>query len=770
MNRKATCLTLAAGALSFQSFASDELSSISLEDLLNIDVSVASNVITDARKQPVSVSTITADKIRLSGARTVSELLTMFVPGYFLVEDQDDTIAGFRGLVPDNNSKVMLLLNGTNLNTEWFWGPPDAVLNGLDLAFIDRIEVIRGPGSVTLGQGALLGVVNIVTKKGASEQGMLSYDSGADGLTKRTVSARFENEDTSAYIYASFGEYDSEPLENIGWAAARSDQGLTVFERNHHLKRAAYTNFLANISHSGFEANIFRFEQQRDLYNFFRDRESVAQDLEGASLTYKTDISDSVKLTLAAKYMKDDYGLFAHGNNEEVVSRLSYELTGSGFSSIISSVPGLADSAVEPGLTMGGTRETRNGFKALFNWEISENNKAAFGVEYNTYKSGQKDSRGNNFIINEEIQRLGLASDGAGGFIATGSANDNNAWVKPNNFSIKSIFFEDFWTVNDKLDVFGAFRWDSHPDWGSQVSPRVGGFFDLGNDQLLRFTYQTGFRGAVGVQYAGGFVQDGFLAEENFDDVNAIADTIADFDFDGDGSNDTGQLSSVKPETIESIEIAYSKQTESLRFTGVLFFNTVEDILTAQAHGYDGLAFGDTIGTDAVGTWNGNWYYQNQDGKLKQQGIEIEFDYQIGNWILGASHANVQVASADPGTIGVYVLPGEKTAAYPENVTRLHVNYNNSTSFGQVSMSINDLWFWEYDAPTGASPDGAHLINFGASLKPSSMPKLTTSLILKNILDADELYPINGTGNLAGADGAPTIEPRTWWLNVSYQF
>ncbi|MCB1179489.1 MAG: Plug domain-containing protein, partial [Leptospiraceae bacterium] len=119
-------------------------------------VTTASNVVTDAEKQPASITVINNEEIKHSGARTVNELLTIYVPGFFTVEDQDDTIAGFRGFAPDNNAKVLLLINGHNMNTEYFWGPPDSIINGMNLDYIDKIEVIRGPGSVTLGQGALL--------------------------------------------------------------------------------------------------------------------------------------------------------------------------------------------------------------------------------------------------------------------------------------------------------------------------------------------------------------------------------------------------------------------------------------------------------------------------------------------------------------------------------------------------------------------------------------------------------------------------------------
>jgi len=41
---------------------------------------------------------------------------------------------------------------------------------------------------------------------------------------------------------------------------------------------------------------------------------------------------------------------------------------------------------------------------------------------------------------------------------------------------------------------------------------------------------------------------------------------------------------------------------------------------------------------------------------------------------------------------------------------------------------------------------------------------------VKNIWDNDKLYPINITGNFDGADGTPSIENRTWWLNIAYKF
>ncbi|WP_100642955.1 TonB-dependent receptor plug domain-containing protein [Alteromonas facilis] len=764
-----TCATCAAHANAQSRI--DSLLSLSLEELRNIEISVASNVVTTLREQPTSITTISADTIRLSGARTLNELLTLYVPGYFQVEDQDDTIAGFRGVVPDNNSKTMLLLNGQNLNTEWFWGAPDTILNGVDLELIERIEVIRGPGSVTLGQGALLGVINIVTKQSLASGSSISVKAGENGFIKLSADFRYKNEDTSAYAFLSKGEYDGQHMPNVGWARTRVDQGLSVFERNHRIRRNEHQSLFANVKHKQFELDVFHFEQTRDLYNFYRDREVVEQSIQGISGHYNYTLNDNIKIKFSANYTKDDYQLFSHGGNIGTANRYNFESTQSQFSSFVQDGTFVADSFVTPGLVMGGTGEVRQGLKLLVNWEEPlPNHRVAFGAEYVNYDYGNTNSEGNNYILNEEIQLLGFSSNGAGGFIHSNSLNESNTWVKPDSVQIKSLFVEDLYQFNKQLDFFGAFRFDDHPNWGSQLSPRLGALYDINGVHLIRFTWQTGFRGAVGVQYSGGFVQDGLLAQSNFDIANELAVLNADFNFDGIVGNDLKTLTPVEPETIESFEISYQYSQERWQINGVAFYNTVEDILAADANAWIGFVFGDKIGTDDIGTWGGNWYYQNQSGKLTQRGLELEVSYQMDNLMLRASHANVGVVNADPGVIGGYVLDGNNVAAYPENISRFHLNYHTSMSSGDFSLQYEHVRYWRYHAPTGATVNGGHIANLGMALRFNSVENLEVGATIKNVWNEDALYPINGTGDLLGADGTPSIEKRTWWLTANYQF
>jgi outer membrane receptor protein involved in Fe transport len=377
---------------------------------------------------------------------------------------------------------------------------------------------------------------------------------------------------------------------------------------------------------------------------------------------------------------------------------------------------------------------------------------------------------GNNFIINEQIQSLGLIYVDDNEYSASATLNNSNTWVKPDSVLISSVFMESITNATDKLDIFAAFRFDNHPNWGNHVSPRLGAFYQLSTNQQFRLSWQEGFRSAVGIHYSGGFVQDGFLSEQSFTSVNDVSDLYADFNWDGIAANDTNTLKNVRPEIIENLELSYRYHQENWSLSSVYFINTVKDIITAEAHGYQTLQPGDLVGTDPIGTWAGHWYYQNQQGELNQHGIELELDYQDDNLRLSGSHSFVAIVDADDTTIGPYVLSNKQNASYPEHVTRLQAHYSSTLTTGIWKFHINHTYYWQYYAPNLQKVDGSHILNGSLAWKKNSDSALTVKFSVKNILNTDGLYPINGTGDLINADGTPSIEQRTWWLEFDYQF
>jgi len=137
---------------------------LSLEELYNTSYkSLGTLAPTTARKAPVTTTVITARDIELTPHRNLLDLIEVYVPGAMVLPHSEGRMLGMRGIVSDRNLKFLVLLNGRNMNQKSHGGAYTELTNW-DLNDIERIEVIRGPGSVTYGPGAISAVINIVTK------------------------------------------------------------------------------------------------------------------------------------------------------------------------------------------------------------------------------------------------------------------------------------------------------------------------------------------------------------------------------------------------------------------------------------------------------------------------------------------------------------------------------------------------------------------------------------------------------------------------------
>ncbi|HET9098900.1 MAG TPA: TonB-dependent receptor [Acidobacteriaceae bacterium] len=147
-----------------------ELKSMSLEQLGNVEVTTASKQPEEVWKTPAAVSVITSDDIRQSGATTLPELLRM-VPGVQVSRMQSDAWAvGIRGFASQFSKGLLVMIDGRSVYTPLFEGVYWDVQD-LPLDDIDRIEVIRGPAGAVWGENAVNGVINIITKHARDTRG-----------------------------------------------------------------------------------------------------------------------------------------------------------------------------------------------------------------------------------------------------------------------------------------------------------------------------------------------------------------------------------------------------------------------------------------------------------------------------------------------------------------------------------------------------------------------------------------------------------------------
>lgn len=167
VNKDVAVAVLAVCAMASPSHAAEN--DLSLEDILNLKVSVASKKAMTTREAPGIVTLITSEEIRHSGARDLIDVLHL-VPGISFGAD----VLGVTGLTMrgqwGHEGKILLLWDGQEMN-ELFYN--NTVFgNHYPVDQIKRIEVMRGPGSAVYGGYAELAVINIVSKEAGDLNGV----------------------------------------------------------------------------------------------------------------------------------------------------------------------------------------------------------------------------------------------------------------------------------------------------------------------------------------------------------------------------------------------------------------------------------------------------------------------------------------------------------------------------------------------------------------------------------------------------------------------
>ena len=165
-------LAVSAGAQAVPS--TEDLTALSLQELLDVQVTSVSKHAEPLRHAAAAISVVSGDDIRRAGARTIAEALRL-IPGIqvYRTNAQAYTVTS-RGFGGD---KLEVLLDGRSayspLTSTVFWDTLDTFMPD-----IDRIEVIRGPGATLWGANAVNGVINIVTKRAVETPGTLVHAGG----------------------------------------------------------------------------------------------------------------------------------------------------------------------------------------------------------------------------------------------------------------------------------------------------------------------------------------------------------------------------------------------------------------------------------------------------------------------------------------------------------------------------------------------------------------------------------------------------------------
>ncbi len=282
----------------------DDLTRLTLEELMEIQVTSVSKKPERMKQAPAAVFVITQEDIRRSGATQIPEVLRM-VPGVEVARvDSNKWAVSIRGFNNLFARKLLVLIDGrsvyTGLFSGTFWDTQDTALED-----IDRIEVIRGPGATVWGVNAVNGVINIITKKASRTQGSL-VSGGGGNVEQGFTTLRYGNKLGENAHYRVYGkwfnrdsfEHPSGMDSNDDWTAIRGG-----FRVDWNLSENSELTFQGDIYNG--ESNSRRFTVLAPAVSAVVNE---SEDVKGANLLtrWSRQFSDQSNLKVQFYYNQED--------------------------------------------------------------------------------------------------------------------------------------------------------------------------------------------------------------------------------------------------------------------------------------------------------------------------------------------------------------------------------------------------------------------------------------------------------------------------------
>ncbi len=447
---------------------SGDLTELSIEALMEIEVDTVYGAAKREQKvteAPSSVSIVTAADIRQYGYRTLADILKS-VRGFYVTYDRNYHYVGTRGFSRpgDYNARILLLVDGHRINNNIY----DTAAIGtdfiLDVDLIDRVEVVRGPGSSIYGSNAFFGVINVITKKAQAVKGMeVSAEAGSfDAYKGRATFGKQFRDDFGVLLSGScyrskgpglyFKEYDAPATNNGNSDNADADRYGSVF------------------------ANV----QFRDL-TFQGGYVSRTKGISTGA--WNTVLGDDGTDTTDAQGYADLRYRKAFDYDHDLMLRFFYDYYRYDGNYMINYPPVTLNRDVAIGKLWGG--------EALYNRKVFERHKLTAGFEYQD------------------------------NFVQTQRNYDENPYASYLNEQRGSYafgtHFQDEIVILDNLILNAGARYDHYKDFRGRINPRAGLIYSPLDGTTLKLLYGEAFR--IPNTYER-FYNDGNIAQQANPDLD----------------------------------------------------------------------------------------------------------------------------------------------------------------------------------------------------------------------------------------------------------
>jgi iron complex outermembrane receptor protein len=414
-----------------------DINIVSLDSLLNIKINSASKHWQKTDEAPSTVSIITSDEIEKYGFRTLDEALNSLA-GFYTSYDRNYSYLGVRGFSrpTDYNDRILLLINEHPLNENIFGSSPTGSDLGMPMESIDRIEIIRGPGSSLYGTGAMFAVINIVTKTGKSF-GKTSIKTGFGNLGRYTGNL-------------NYGSYTQSGADIFVTAEYYKQYGVNLY----------YKQFDTDSTNHGIAANL----DQEEYYD-------ILASLSYNNLNVQAKFSNRIKYIPTAPYSV----IFNDGRTKTMDGynyiNANYTIPFSETHKILfkTSLDNYLYSGVWP-YTESLQHDESNGIwwtsSLQDSWSMSSSNLLISGIEF------KKDLNAKYRIWDEY-----------------------STYFEMNNLnSVFSFFLQDELQIFKNLSLIGSFRFDNYSNMKGYLSPRAALVYNILPITTLKFIVGSSLR------------------------------------------------------------------------------------------------------------------------------------------------------------------------------------------------------------------------------------------------------------------------------------
>lgn len=681
---------------------------LSLAELGQVQISIATGNSTSLDKAPATASVIYAAEIEAMGARNLDEILAS-VPGLHVSLSslsRLDSVYSIRGVHTGFNAQVLLLLNGVPVQSTLQGGHP--TMFRLPSASIARVEIMRGPGSAVYGADAYAGVINVITKDATSiNDTQVGARAGSFGSRELWLQSATHWNDVGVALNLAYQETDGDNSRSVA-ADFQTSLDSALKTNASRAPSALSTRYQVFDAHLALSSDRW----QVNLWNWLSTDAGVgagaaqALDPDGhddnhlmmADATYRFNSPEAWDNSVRASHVYSDHAteftLLPAG------TKLPIGKDGNiNFASPVGLVSFPDGLKGNPGQI---TKDSQLEFVSIYSGWDSHRMRFSLGSRYQSFDGNETKNFGPGVL-----DKIPLPSvvDGT----LTDVDNTPNIYLGNGTRTIRFFSAQDEWQLHKNLALTAGVRYDDYSDFGSATNPRLALVWATSENLTTKLLYGSAFR----------------------------APSFSELYF----KNNPVSLGNpnLKPERIDTLELAFNYRfNPNLQTTLTLFSYEAKEMIDFVA--------------DANAPTKTAQNIRDQDG----DGFELEFSWKPAPQLrLSSSYSSQDATDA-------------KTHALVPDAPRRQVKFNADWEFYH-NWYFNTQLDRVSDRPrvitdTRAPVDDYTWINVTLRAK-DILPSLDVSLAVRNATDADAREP--SSGRIAEDY---RLEARSAWMELRYKF